>query len=40
MSHGPYANPSISSLILDQSNQSYPSNGKINPAALFPLMAK
>jgi len=37
---GPYANPSISSLSLDQSNQSNPPNGKINPAVLFPLMAK
>jgi len=30
----------MSSLSLDQSNQSDPPNGKINPVVLFPLMAK
>ena len=37
---GAYANPSIKSLSLDQSNQSDPPNGKINPVVFFPLMAK
>jgi len=40
MLQGLYANPSISSLSLDQSNQSYYPNGKINPAVHFPLLAK
>jgi len=40
MLQGPYANPSISSLSLDQSNQSDPPNGKINLALLIPLMTK
>jgi len=38
MLQGPYANPSILSLSLDQSNQSDSPNGKIHPAVLFPLM--
>jgi len=40
MSQGPYANPSISSLSLDQSNQTDSPNGKIDPIVHFPLMAK
>jgi len=40
MLHEPYANPSVSSLSLDQSNQSDSLNGKITPAVLIPLMAK
>jgi len=40
MLQGPYTYPSISYLSLDQSNQSDPPNGKINPAVPFPLMAK
>jgi len=39
MLQGPYANPSISSLSLDKSNQSDSPNGKITPAVLFPLVA-
>jgi len=35
---GPYANPSVSSLSLDQSKQSDSPNGKIAPAVPFPLM--
>jgi len=35
---GTYANPSVLSLSLDQSNQLEPSNGKITPAVLLPLM--
>jgi len=38
MQQGPYANPSISSLSLDQSKRSDSPNGKITPAVLFPLM--
>jgi len=37
MKQRPYANPSVSSLSLDQSNQSDSPNGKITPAVLFPL---
>jgi len=40
MLHGPYANPSVSSLSLDQSNKSDSPNGKITTAVLLPLMAK
>jgi len=36
---GPYANPSISSLLLDQSKQLDSLNGKIAPAVLFLLMS-
>jgi len=39
MQQGPYANPSISSLSLDQSKQSDSPNGKITPAVLFPVMS-
>jgi len=38
MQQGPYVNPSVSSLSLDQSKQSDSHNGKITPAVLFPLM--
>jgi len=38
MLQGPYANPSVSSLSFDQSNQSDSPNGKITPAVLLPLM--
>jgi len=38
--HGPYTYPSVSSLSLDQSNQSHSPNGKITPAVLLPLVAK
>jgi len=37
MQQRPYANPSVSSLSLDQSKQSNSPNGKITPAVLFPL---
>jgi len=40
MYQGPYANPSASSLSLDQSKQSDSPNGKITSAVLFPLNAK
>jgi len=40
MLHGPYANPSVWALPLDQSNQSDSPNGKITSAVLLPLMAK
>ena len=33
----PYVNPSVSSLSLDQSEQSDSPNGKITPAVLFPM---
>jgi len=35
-----YANPSVSPLSLDQSNQSDSPNGKITPAVLLLMMAK
>jgi len=38
MQQGPYANPSVSSLSLDQSKQSDSPNGKIIPAVLFSAM--
>jgi len=34
MLQGPYANSSVSSLSLDQSNQSYSPNDKITPVVL------
>jgi len=40
MLQGPYANPSISYLSLDQSNQTDPPHDKINPVVHFPLMEK
>jgi len=40
MLHGSYANPSVSSLSLDKTNQLDSPNGKITPAVLLPLMAK
>jgi len=40
MLHGTFANPCISSLSLDQSNQTDSPNSKITPAVLLPLMAK
>jgi len=40
MLRGPYANPSASSLPLDQSSKSDSANGKITPAVLLLLMAK
>jgi len=40
MLHGPYAYPRVSSLSLDQFNESHSPNGKITPAVLLPLMAK
>jgi len=40
MLDGPYADPSASSLLLDQSNQSDSENGKITPAVLLPLMVR
>jgi len=40
MLDGPYADPSVSSLSLDQSNQSDSANGNITPAVLLALMAK
>jgi len=36
----PHANPSVSSLLLGQSNQSDSPNGKIAPAMRLPLVAK
>jgi len=38
MLQGPYANSTVSSLSLDQSNQSDSPNGKITPAVLLLLM--
>jgi len=38
MLQGTYANPSVSPLSLDQSNQPDSPNGKITPAVLLPLM--
>jgi len=38
MKQGSYANPSVLSLLLDQSKQSDSPIGKITPAVLFPLM--
>jgi len=35
-----HANPSVSSLLLGQSNQSDSPNGKITPAVRLPLMVK
>jgi len=40
MSQEPRANPSVSSLLLGQSNLSHSSNSKIAPAMRLPLMAK
>jgi len=40
MQQRPYANPSVSSLPLDQSKQSDSHNGKITPAVPFPLKRK
>jgi len=36
----PHSNPSASSLLLGQSNQSDSPNGKITPSVRLPLMAK
>jgi len=36
----PHANPSVSSLLLGQSNQSDSPHGKITPAVRLSLMAK
>jgi len=38
MQQGPYANPSVSTLSLDQFQQSDSPNGKITPAVLLHLM--
>jgi len=38
MQQGHYANPSVSSMSLDQSKQSDSPNGKITPAVFFSLM--
>jgi len=39
MLQGPYTNPSVSSLSLDQFKQSVSPNGKTTPAVLLPTMA-
>jgi len=39
MQQGPYVNPNITSLSLDQSKQSDSPNGKITPEVLFPLLS-
>jgi len=38
MQQGPFANPSVLSLSLDQSKQLDSTSGKITPAVLLPLM--
>ena len=40
MSQGSYANPSVSSLSYDQSNQSNSPNSKITPPVILPPMVK